>query len=264
MICGCCGATIAKVSGKSGGYYGCLGTKKGACGNRLLVRRILVERIVLAAVRDRLAHSENLDYVLAKLEQEVANASTATPEAIRLKEAELDAEQRRIGNFIEFVAEGRGSRALADALTASEKRVEDLRTDLEGLRRSQRDVFSAPPREWLAERIVTLQSVLERRTERSALLLRKVLGTIRLEPVAPDVGRPYYRALSNLDVLAIVENDPDSLDPEPGSTSLQWWRRRESNPRPKVRLRRILHACPLFKSHRWCRRVAETTSSQPR
>jgi hypothetical protein len=91
-------------------------------------------------------------------------------------------------------------------------------------------VFSAPPREWLAERIVTLQSVLERRTERSALLLKKPLGPIKLEPVTPDVGRPYYRALSNLDALAIVENDPDSPDPEPGSTALQWWRRRESNP----------------------------------
>ena len=232
MSCRSCGATIAKVSGKSGGYYGCLGAKKGACDNHLLVRRVLVERIVMAAVRDRLGHSENLDYVFAKLKHEVANASTATPETIRLAEAESDAEQRRVANFIEFVAEGRGSRALADALTTSEKRVEDLRTDLEGLRRSQRDVFSAPPREWLAERIVTLQSVLERRTERSALLLRKLLGPIKLEPVTPDVGRPYYRALSYLDVLAIVENDPDSPDPEPGSTSLQWWRRRPSNSRP--------------------------------
>ena len=68
-----------------------------------------------------------------------------------------------------------------------------------------------------------------RRTQRSALLLRKLLGPIRMEPVTPDIGRPYYRALSDLDVLAIVENDPDSTDSEPGSNSLQWWRRRESN-----------------------------------
>jgi len=54
----------------------------------------------------------------------VLAASTVTPETIRLKEAEFDAEQRRVGNFVEFVAEGRGSRALADALTASEKRLE--------------------------------------------------------------------------------------------------------------------------------------------
>lgn len=35
MACASCGATIAKVSGRSGGYYGCLGAKKGACDNHL-------------------------------------------------------------------------------------------------------------------------------------------------------------------------------------------------------------------------------------
>jgi hypothetical protein len=205
----------------------------GACDNHLMVRRTLVERVVLAAVRDRLADQANLDYVFGKLAQEVAAASTVTPETIRLKEAEFDAEQRRVANFVEFVADGRGSRALADALTASEKRLEDFRVDLDGLRRSRHEVFAAPPRAWLAERMMTIQTVLERRTQRSALLLRKLLGPIRMEPVTPDIGRPYYRALSDLDVLAIVENDPDSTDSEPGSNSLQWWRRRESNPPPR-------------------------------
>jgi len=75
-----------------------------------------------------------------------------------------------------------------------------------------------------------MQTVLERQTQRSALLLRKLLGTIGTEPVTPEIGRRYYRALSDLDALAIVEIDPDSPDSEPGSSSLQWWRRRESNP----------------------------------
>ena len=244
MTCASCGSTIAKVSGKSGGYYGCLGAAKGACDNRLLVRRTMVERIVLAAVRDKLANPENLEYVLKRVEQEVAQASSGTPETIRLREAEFEAEQRRVTNLVEFVAEGRGSRALADALAVSEKRVEDLQNELETLRRSQQEVFTSPPRVWVAERIDTLQEVLERRTERSALLLRKLLGPIRMEPVKPDLGRSYYRAVSSLDVLAILENDPGPCSSEPGSTTLQWWRRRESNPRPKVRLRGNLHACP--------------------
>jgi hypothetical protein len=36
MICGSCGATIAQVSGKNGGYYGCLAATKGACDNKTL------------------------------------------------------------------------------------------------------------------------------------------------------------------------------------------------------------------------------------
>ena len=68
---------------------------------------------------------------------------------------------------------------------------------------------------------MTIQTVLDRRTERSALLLRKLLGTVRMEPVTPDVGRPYSRAVSDLDVLAIVETDPDS--PEPELTAFGLW-----------------------------------------
>jgi hypothetical protein len=36
-----------------------------------------------------------------------------------------------------------------------------------------------------------MQEVLERRTDRSALLLRSLLGQIRLEPAQGEIGRPY-------------------------------------------------------------------------
>ena len=37
------------------------------------------------------------------------------PETIRIKESELQAEERRLANFVEFIGEGRGSKALAEA-----------------------------------------------------------------------------------------------------------------------------------------------------
>ncbi len=54
MVCGSCGATIAQVSGKSGGYYGCLAATKGACDNKTLVRRTLAEKVILEAVKDEI------------------------------------------------------------------------------------------------------------------------------------------------------------------------------------------------------------------
>jgi len=60
-----------------------------------------------------------------------------------------------------------------------------------------------------------------------------------LEPVKPDIGRPYFRAVSTLQPLALLEMDP-SPGSEDGSNPLRWWRRRESNPRPKARLRETL------------------------
>jgi len=98
-----------------------------------------------------------------------------------------------------------------------------------------------------------LQEVLERQTEKSALLLRKLLGKIRLEPVKPDVGRPYLRARSQLQTLALLEIEPDAKEgergltaPDAGSTSLRWWRRGESNPRPKILYSGPLRAFPVI------------------
>jgi len=232
MVCGRCGATIAQVSGKAGGYYGCLGAAKGACDNKMLVRRKLAETIILKAVREQLGRTEHIRYLLEQVEAEVAKLYAHIPETVRTKEAELGAEERRLANFVDFIGEGRGSQALAKALVETERRVEALREELEGLRRSREKVFQAPPVEWIEERLAGMQEVLERRTDRSALLLRSLLGQIRLEPTRGHIGRPYYVARTSLDTLALLAPPPGQDGPEGGSNSLRWWRRRESNPRP--------------------------------
>jgi hypothetical protein len=97
-----------------------------------------------------------------------------------------------------------------------------------------------PPVEWIKERLSNLQEVLEQRTARSAQGLRDLLGPIRMELVTPDIGRPFYRAVTTLDVLALTEPPPASA--EGGSNSLQRWRRRELNPRPRSRVKWRLRA----------------------
>ena len=230
MVCSLCDSSIVQVSGTHGGYYGCLGAAKNACNNRLLVRRSLAERVILAAVRDRLASQESLTYVLQRVRDEIARTTATAPETLRAKQTEFEQEERRLANFIEFVADGRGSKALAQALVVTERKVDELRAELDVLRRSREAVLEPPPLVWLEERIARVQEVLERRTAQSAVLLGKLLGQIRLERVTPEVGRPYYRATTNLDVLALVEAEPVSDSSETGSNALRWWRRRESNP----------------------------------
>lgn len=50
-----------------------------------------------------------------------------------------------------------------------------------------------------------LQEILEHRTARSAILLRELLGPIRLEPIPVNIGRPYYWAVTSIDALALIE-----------------------------------------------------------
>ncbi len=232
MTCSRCGAAMAQVSGKAGGYYGCLGAAKGACDNKLLVRRTLAEKIIVEAVRKQLSSAKHIQHVLKRVEAEVAKLYSHVPETIRLKESELTAEERRLANFVDFIGEGRGSRALAQALLETERKIGALQEELEGLRRSREKVFQAPPVEWVEERLSQLKETLERNTDRSGLILRKLLGPLRLEPAHGEIGRPYYVAKTSLDTLAFLDTPAENENPEGGSNSLRWWRRRESNPCP--------------------------------
>jgi len=89
--------------------------------------------------------------------------------------------------------------------------------------------------------LTNLQLILEPHTARSAQTLQNLLGRIRLELVTPDIGRPFYRAVTTLDALALIE-EPPSGTAEGGSNSLRRWRRRELNPRPQSRERWHLRA----------------------
>ncbi len=137
MVCGSCGATIAQVSGKNGGYYGCLAATKSACENKTLVRRTLAEKVILGAIQEQIADPEHIVYVLQRVQQEIDKLRSDLPDTLKLKEAELTAEQRRLANFVDFIGEGRGSQALAKALVETERRVDQLGDE----------VRSAEPRE---------------------------------------------------------------------------------------------------------------------
>jgi hypothetical protein len=64
----------------------------------MLVRRTLVEKIILTALRERLASPENVRHVLERVEEEVKKLYAHIPEAIRMKETELASEERRLAN----------------------------------------------------------------------------------------------------------------------------------------------------------------------
>lgn len=123
-----------------------------------------------------------------------------------------------MGHFVDFIGEGRGSRT--------------LREELNGLRRNREQVFQAPPRKWIEDRLTRVQELLERTVDRSGPVLRNLLGQLRLEPMRGDIGRPYYVARTSLNALALLEMPPENGSVYTGSNSLRWWRRADSNRRP--------------------------------
>ena len=232
MTCGTCGGNIIQVSGKNGGYYGCANARKKSCDNKVLVRRSLVEKIVVSEVRKQISAPEKIRYLLEKVEVELSNLYADIPETIRQKESELRTEEKRLENYISFIGDGNASRTLNQALLESEKKVDHLESELDGLRQARDKAFRAPTVEWIECKLSKFNNLLELNTGESALALRKILGPIKLEAQYPHAGKPYYLAHSSIDALALTEPLPGEKIFDNGSNSFHWWARKDSNLRP--------------------------------
>ena len=190
MTCDNCGATISQISGKSGGYYGCPNARKNSCDNKVLVHRTLVEKIVINEVRKMISSPEQIRYLLEKVESEIVNLYSDIPESIHRKESEVRAEVNLLANYINFIGEGNASRTLNQAPVEIEKKVDALQAELDGLNQARGKAFQAPPAEWIANRLSEFNDLLKLNTNESALALRKILGTMKLQVQRPDEGKP--------------------------------------------------------------------------
>ncbi len=227
LKCGLCQGSMALVSGKGSGYYGCINAIKKTCTNKLLISRKRLEAHFISVVHEKAINPKTLRAVFEKTAEKIKDHYAHIPEEIKLKKLELNRHETRIHNFVEFIAEGKATASLSAALEEAETKVKALKSDVEGMEHIKESAFEPPPIEWITHRLNNIRSVLEKRTSQSALLLRKLLGPITMTPKQPDQERAVYHARCKLKTFGLWENS------DKGSNSLHWWRWRESNPRPK-------------------------------
>lgn len=220
LRCGECGAAVIQVSGKGSGYYGCSNAKKKTCSNCLLVPRKRIEDALLNKIQQDLLEPEKIHEILKRVEMEIEKQFATVPEELKLKKGHLEKVQDKINHFVRFVSEGRASKAIADALTDAERDEQTLKQDVEVLEQSRQGLFQTPPVEWISHRLKDLQSILEKNTSESALVLRRLMGPITLTPVKPDIGKPYYQLNTKFNSVAILPKEgkgSNSLDVLPGT-----------------------------------------------
>jgi hypothetical protein len=104
---------------------------------------------------------------------------------------ELSRTETRLHNFIEFIASGRATPSITNAIETEEKKSK-LYQDIQGLESANSQAFDPPPVEWIEHFLTNLKQLLNERTEKSAIVLRQLTGPITLKPKKPEVGREYY------------------------------------------------------------------------
>ena len=196
----------------------------------MTVRRSLAEKIFLGAIRDRLLEPGAVRHVLGRVAEEIKKLSADRSGVLGRKTRELRDAEKRLGNWLQFVGDGRASdlSSVRAEIAQAEARVERLSAEVKVLRRPKAPDFRVPSEKWVVEQVKLTQALLERRTPDSARLIRRLLGQkVIIKPVDSGSGRPYYVASMDIDTLALVESGSD--DPDSASPSLRWWRCPESN-----------------------------------
>ena len=231
MTCKKCGSTIGKVSGKSGEYFSCLGVKIGKCDNKVNERQNVLEKLILHDVKQLLSDSGNIQRVLENAAKKMRKLYSEFPNKISRKEKELASEERKLNNSINFIGEGNGTQSLNHALIESENKIDELKNEISVLQTSHAKVIQMPLIEWIEDRLVHIQKLLEQNVSESAMVLRKLLGPIELEPVFPESSRSYYVAHTTLETISIADKKiaPDSS--EKSANQYYWRPQGDSNPR---------------------------------
>ena len=181
---------------------------------------------------------ENIEYVYKNLEKIVAKGLDDLPERMKKKKAQYEKVLLEMQNYLNYIKIGNFSKAVSEALKQAETKSECLGSEMKSLEFQKKNIFKSPPREWIEHRLERLRETLNKNTVSSALALKELLGTIRLEPISDkksdfyyllkdgqQVFKPYYVAHTKTQTLALLDEQ------HKGSNWYHWRRGEDSNPR---------------------------------
>ncbi len=108
LSCAECLGACSLVTGRHGGYYGCVEAHRhGTCKQKFLLRRDVVEKAVLDYINENIASNPKaIQYVADQYNQGVKDYLRSAPNRRKEIETELDRVSREISNLIRFITEG--------------------------------------------------------------------------------------------------------------------------------------------------------------
>jgi DNA invertase Pin-like site-specific DNA recombinase len=181
ITCGACDGGYTLVGAR---HYGCANCRnRGTCGNRLTIRRDVLEETVLRGLKDNLLQPELIHEFVTAYQQEYNRLRREEANEQAAAHAELSKVERQIRNIVEAVKAGLFAPTMKDELAALEERkARLLELTLEQAR--EPPLLHPGLADLYRRKIEKLTEALnkeELRTE-AAEILRSTIQTIRLVP----------------------------------------------------------------------------------
>lgn len=135
MKCGECGGNFISMSGKGSGYFGCQNAyRKGICQNRSLVQTSWIDSTFMGLIREWVEDPKSLDRVCKVANERLKQRLSSIPDKIMEVQKELNKVTQSLANLVEFVATGKASSSIAEAIEKAEDRKQSLEAKLRNLK----------------------------------------------------------------------------------------------------------------------------------
>jgi hypothetical protein len=189
LVCSQCGGSITIVSGRcrkrEDSRYACsMHAQRGdsVCTNGLLVRRLDLERQLLAGLQERVLHPEVIDYTLSRFEEELSKAVAALRQGdadLRRQAAELE---RAIANQLRGLSDGY-SPAITTEIARLERQLADVRERLNASDDQTVKLKMRDTRRFIARRLCNLKELWEGEPRIAREEIAKHVQKITLRPM---------------------------------------------------------------------------------
>ncbi|MGD1097415.1 MAG: recombinase family protein [Bryobacteraceae bacterium] len=208
LVCAECKSRLVIISGPGKrGYvrYGCPSHRyRGVCDNAVTIRQDRLEEQLLAALEERLANPQMIEYMLMRFQEELQKRLVDLQrkgnrlDDLHRERTLLKAKAQRL---VDAVAAAGHSPALLLNLAEAEVQIADLDRRIETHKPINTTTTVEEIKEFVYSNVMKLRVVLHEDASKSKLALARHIGQLILKPKQTPTG-PIYEVSGGLDLLA--------------------------------------------------------------
>lgn len=211
LHCAECGGKMVISGGSSKAYYRCeTSSKRGHCTNKRSVPEGVVRTNLLDELRRRLTSPDAIAYARKRIAEKLGTFSRDRDREHREVRARLEKTERQIEKLVDFVAEGKGTKAVAERLEILEREATTERKALAALAKRQLAPIKLPTPDEMLKLVFDLERRLVADVTKGREELKRVFRDGKIV-LTPEPGG-YYTARSEILPLVLLTTPPAEGD----------------------------------------------------